>query len=107
MKIKSSILAFVKGLTLEDLELIYNDYDNGLYDHLLPFIHKNLTIVQQRKILVQYLESFIIEGDYENDERPEALANIVVENDIGELINIIANDQFYSEPLFRTISKVN
>lgn len=104
MRIKSIILTFVKSLSLENLELIYNDYDNGLYDHLLPFSHKDLSILQQRNILVKYLERFIIEGDYENDERPETLTNIVIKNDIGKLINIIANDHFYSEPLFRTIS---
>lgn len=105
MKLKTIITNFVNKLALVDLNLVYFDYENGDYDHLLSSPRQNLTAKQKREVLINYLESFIIDGDYENDERPTILNNIVTENNVAGLIHIICNDQFYSEPLFRSMAE--
>jgi len=96
------ILQFVNSISEENINKIFNDYDQGRYQQILNSPHKILLLQQKRNILITYIEYFTSKQDNE-DERTIVLTKIVTERNIQQLIYHITNDQFYQEPLYRFI----
>ena len=103
MRIDKAIENFVNGFTEGQLKTIYCFYKPDSYGHLLKNPINPLTIDEQREGLVKYLESFIIYADPGDEERPEALRDILKNKDYARFINIL-HDQHYQEPLYRVVN---
>lgn len=96
-----NVAAFVNTFTPQQVALLFKAYHEGAYDTLLPRPRRQLTLQEQRALLQKYLEDFILHGEEEDDERPQRLRNIVSHRDSEALIQLLGQDQFFEEPLFR------
>src|ERR1700738_2823903 len=89
---------FVFNFPINDLNTVFRRYDGGGYNHLLSNPRRQLSIQEKQEAIRKYLQSFILQGDPRETERPEMLRDLVNTNNYAKFIQILRNDQFYEEP---------
>lgn len=106
MHTATEIHTWVQSIPDTALHRLYRLYVCGASDHLMRYPRRSLSSTEQRHALEHYLEQFTLRPDPRDEERPPVLRKIVHDKDVDSLLSVVAEDQFYLEPLYHIANRM-
>ena len=95
---------FVHSFTNDEVESVFEDYESGCFDLLLRCDRENISSRESKyKAIRNYLiQTIMVE---QKCERQTKFLKCVEEMSRKDFIELIQNDQYFSEPLMHTLNQ--
>jgi hypothetical protein len=94
----SRVNTFVDSVREIDLERMFESYRPSIYGHLMEIVHSD----KKRQALREYLV-----WSMQHEDRVRDLGVSIQQLDVQGFIDLLRNDQYLEEPLFRTYSRIS
>jgi hypothetical protein len=94
----SELTNFIDSVCDVDFETIFQRYHPSIYGHLMEIVHSD----KKRQSLREYLH-----WSMEYEDRVQDLGVVIRERNVQGFIDLLRNDQYLEEPLFRTYSDIS